>query len=193
VEASSAKSRLGYGLLAIWALVGLVGIGSLAVSHTVALPPPDEATKIATAALLLQRDPDKAFVVHVIYADCSCTQRLFAHLLKRGPRPAHEELILFVGRDTRKQEAAEARGYRFQATTNDQLASRFGLESAPVLMVFDRKHEMRYIGGYFDSPAAQLSLDEKILDQPATSPLPVFGCAVSPKLQKTVDPLGIVY
>jgi hypothetical protein len=180
--------------LAVWALVGLLGIGSLAVSHTVALPPPDEETKITMAALSLRRAPDKAFVVHVIYAGCSCTQRLFYHLLKRGPRPGIDELVLFVGEDDARRKAAEARGFAFKTVSAEQLATRFGLESAPVLLVFDRKGAMRYVGGYFDGPAAAYPLDERVIAQgAAASPLPVYGCAVSRKLQQAVDPLGIVY
>jgi hypothetical protein len=188
---------LGYALLAAWALAGVIGMGSLAVSHTVALPAPTEEAKLAAAALDLRPAPGKPFLLHVIFGGCSCTRRLFAHLLKRGPLPGTQEAILFVGEDAEKRKAAEARGFRFTTTTAEALAARFGLEEAPVLLVFDPQGTLRYVGGYFDNPAAVTARDERVYGQvgkgEVAAPLPVYGCAVSRKLQKAVDPLGIVY
>ena len=71
------------------------------------------------------------------------------------------------------------------------------LEAAPVLAAFDATGRLRYVGGYYAHPSTVSPLDEKIYAQLATAaspePLPVFGCAVSARLQKSVDPLGIVY
>ena len=64
-----------------------------------------------------------------------------------------------------------------------ELGFRFGLEAAPVLIVFDSAGRLRYAGGYYSHPAAITPLDERIYAQLAAraevEPLPVFGCAVS--------------
>lgn len=191
------KAIAGRLLLAGWALLCLLGIASLAVSHTAALPEPTKGERIAAAALALRQDPARPFLVHVISARCSCTERLFAHLLARGAFPAARELVVFVGEDPAKRAAAERAGFGFRAVAAEELAARFGLEAAPVLLAFDAAGRMRYAGGYFNHPAALFPQDESIQAQlaqgAAPKPLPVYGCAVSSALQGKVDPLGIVY
>ncbi len=136
-------------------------------------------------------------LVHVIYANCSCTERLFKHLVERRAMRGVDETILFVGDDAAKKARARGAGYRFATVTPAELATRFGLEVAPVMFAFTREGKLAYAGGYFDRPAAVVALDERIVAEvqqgTPTDPLPVYGCAVSPELQKSVDPLGIVY
>jgi hypothetical protein len=161
------------------------------------MPSPNDEATVSNAALGLRRDSSADFIVHVIYAGCSCTQRLFTHLVERGPFPGARELIVFVGEDSAKRRRAEQAGFSFRTSTQQEIVARFGLEVAPVMLAFDRAGKLRYIGGYFDRPAAISALDVRIRDRmlagAAIDPLPVFGCAVSPRLQKSVDPLGIVY
>jgi hypothetical protein len=191
------KDLAGKLLLAGWALLTLLAIASLAVSHTAAMPEPAKGGRLAGAALALRQDPARPFLVHVISARCSCTERLFAHLMERGAFPGSREIVLFVGEDAARQAAAERAGFRYLALSAEDLAGRFDLEAAPVLLAFDAGGRMRYAGGYFNHPSAIFPQDAGIhaeLAQGATpKPLPVYGCAVSPRLQKKVDPLGIVY
>jgi hypothetical protein len=191
------KDVAGKLLLAGWALLTLLAIASLAVSHTAAMPEPAKGGRLAGAALALRQDPARPFLVHVISARCSCTERLFAHLMERGAFPGSREIVLFVGEDAARQAAAERAGFRYLALSAEDLAGRFDLEAAPVLLAFDAGGRMRYAGGYFNHPSAIFPQDAGIhaeLAQGATpKPLPVYGCAVSPRLQKKVDPLGIVY
>jgi hypothetical protein len=191
------KGLAGKLLLAAWAVVTLVAISSLAVSHTAAMPEPARGGRLAGAALALRQDASRPFLVHVISARCSCTERLFAHLMERGAFPGTGEVVLFVGEDAAKQAAAARAGFRFLALSAEDLARRFELEAAPVLLAFDASGRMRYAGGYFSHPSTIFPQDASIhaeLAQGATPrPLPVYGCAVSANLQKKVDPLGIVY
>jgi hypothetical protein len=64
-----------------------------------------------------------------------------------------------------------------------------------VLVLFDSAGKLGYAGGYYDNPAAVTPLDERIhaqfLAHSRIDELPVFGCAVSPRLQKTLDPLHL--
>jgi hypothetical protein len=191
------KSLLGKALLVVWAVVCLLGIATLAVSHTAALPGTDAGERLVRAALALRSDASRPFLVHVISADCSCTNRLVKHILERGPFPEAGEVILFIGSDNAKRAAAERAGFRFAELAPQEFAKRFALEAAPVLLAFDTKGQLRYAGGYYERAAALFPQDEKLqakLAQGATpEPLPVYGCAVSRKLRDAVDPLGIVY
>ncbi len=197
-QTSPEKNRwLGKSLIAGWVVIALIGLASLSLSHMAAMPEPDDAARLTRAMLTLRQDATRRFLVHVIYADCSCTQRLFTHLVARGAFPGAEEIVLFVGEDTAKRRAAAHAGFRFTNVSSTDLAARFGLEAAPVLMIFSVSGRLDYVGGYFNHPAALFPLDETIYAQlkKGTTPasLPVFGCAVSPRLQKSVDPLGLMY
>lgn len=187
----------GYGLLAVWAVVGVLGAGSLAVSHTAPMPGADDETRLVQAVSAHRTGAGRPLLVHVIAAGCSCTKRLFDHLVARGPFAGADELVVFVGNDPSAQKAAEARGFRFVTVTAEELGERYALESAPVLVVLDRDGAMRYVGGYFDNPAAvdpkDVGLYTKLAKGEPAEPLPVFGCAVSEELQRAVDPLGVVY
>src|SRR6185503_14881440 len=104
---------------------------------------------------------------------------------------------LFIGEDPAKRGAAERAGLRFVTVSASGLAARYGIEAAPLLIAFNAAGRLRYLGGYYNHPSTIFPLDEKIHAQLAQGaapvPLPVFGCAVSPRLQDSVDPLGIVY
>jgi hypothetical protein len=189
------KDRIGRWLLTGWAMVALVVVAALSVKHLAPLPEPDDAALLTRAALPLRRSPNEDFLVHVIYADCSCARALFSHLVARGPFPGAEELILFVGADAGKQAAAERSGFEFTTISAQDLATRFGLEAAPVLIMFNRAGKLRYAGGYYAHPATIHPMDERLHAQLAAAgkiePLPVFGCAVSARLQKALDPLNL--
>src|ERR1700735_3874234 len=100
-------------LIAGWIAVALIGLASLSLSHMASMPKPDDEARLTRAMLTLRQDATRRFFVHVIYANCSCTQRLFAHLVERGRFAGVEELILFVGEDTQRRGSAERAGFRF--------------------------------------------------------------------------------
>jgi hypothetical protein len=191
------KDWIGKSMLAAWMVVTLVGLAALSLKHMASLPEPADEALLTRAMLQLRRSSTGNFLVHVIYAECSCARALFAHLVARRPFPGAEEAILFVGADPRKQESAKRAGFAFTTVSAQELAFRFGLEAAPVLIVFDSAGRLRYAGGYYSHPAAISPLDERIYAQVAAGanvePLPVFGCAVSSRLQKSLNPLGAVF
>jgi hypothetical protein len=191
------KEWVGKSMLAAWIVVALVGLAALSLKHMASLPEPEDEALLSRAMLQLRRSSSGNFLVHVIYAQCSCSRALFAHLVARRPFPGAEEAVLFVGADPNKRESAKRAGFTFTTISAQELASRFELEAAPVLIVFDSAGRLRYAGGYYAHPAAITPLDERIYLQVATGakvePLPVFGCAVSSRLQKSLNPLGALY
>lgn len=192
----SVRGRTGGWLLALWAIAMMVVLASLSLRHVAALPAPDDATRLSTALLHLRHGSSRKFVVHVIYSECSCSRSLFAHLMARGPFADSEELVLFTGTDPAKRDSAVRAGFAFIEVTASELVSRFGLEAAPVMVEFDKAGQLRYAGGYYTHPAAITPVDERVHTQLAlgtdVDPLPIFGCAVSPRLRKSLDPLGLL-
>ncbi|HEY3740892.1 MAG TPA: hypothetical protein VGL53_13660, partial [Bryobacteraceae bacterium] len=182
-------------MLAGWVIITLVGLAVLSAGHEASLPEPEDEAKLSRAILQLRRGSMGNFVVHVIYAQCSCSRALFLHLVTRHPFPDAEEVILFAGADPRKEELAKQAGFGIMTVSAAELVSRFGIEAAPVLIVFDSAGRLRYAGGYYSHPATITPLDESIYARLAAGaevePLPVFGCAVSVRLQKSLDPLGL--
>jgi len=196
-SAGRRRKAIGAALIAIWAAGMLLAISTIALPHMAPMPGASRAARTTQALLALRRDPRREFIVHVIAAHCSCTDRLFAHLVQRGPFADADEVIVFAGEDAAKQAAAMRAGFRYVNVDAEALARRFLLESAPVMFAFDAHGALRYAGGYFNHPSARSALDEGIREQvrrgASPEPLPVYGCAVSARLRESVDPLGIVY
>ena len=194
-DSSSRKPWIAWSLLAGWAILIIVVIASLSVKHLASLPRPDNEALLSRAVLRYRRSASLDFLVHVIYSECTCSSSLLTHLLTRRPFAGTEELILFVGIDPSKQRLARNSGFEFATVTASQLLSHFGLEAAPVLLMFDSAGKLRYAAGYYDSPATVNPLDEKIhaqfLAHARIEALPIFCCAVSPRLQRSLDPIRL--
>jgi hypothetical protein len=185
------KDRIGKSLLAGWVVIALVGLAALSVNHMASLPESNDEALLSRAMLQLRRSSSDNFLVNVIYSECSCSRALFAHLMARHSFPGAEEAILFVGVDANKQELAHRAGFTFTEVSGEDLSLRFGLEAAPVLIVFNSAGRLLYAGGYYAHPATITPLDETIYSQVAAGatvkPLPVFGCAVSLRLRQSLS------
>lgn len=183
-------NTLGRVLLLVWVPLVMIVIGLLMVNHTIAMPSPDRPELLQAALLELDEGPD--VTVHIIYANCSCTDLLVEHLISRRANPS--ELVLYVGEPRPSHTALSTSGFKVIRLLPGELETKLGLEAAPVLLAL-RGGTLAYAGGYFRYPAAVRPLDVSIvqrIDQgEAVKGLPIFGCAVSPRLQRQVDPLGL--
>ena len=193
----SRRERLGKLFIGIWATVCVFALASLSVNHMFPMPAPKlHAVDALARELGSLRRTDKPLTVHVIAADCSCTDSLVTHLFDTGAATQREELILYVGVDPERAQLARAAGYRFLEIQHSDLVS-MGLEAAPVLAIFSDQGDARYLGGYYDHPAAVFPKDTWVESELMTGvdpePLPIYGCAVSSRLRGMLDPLGIVY
>ena len=193
---SKLKSRAGGVGVVIWGAGTLFSITVLMVNHFVAMPSPSDYDLLVGGVRVMQREERVPLLLHVIYANCSCTNGLFRHLLARRALPGFQERILFVGIDAERRRGAEAQGFEFEEIDRAELAKRFGIEAAPLFMVYDHQ-ELGYVGGYYETPATVHPRDQEILPRvlagETVEPLPLYGCAVSPDLQRALDPLGIKY
>jgi hypothetical protein len=184
-------------LLGAWAALAFVVAASLMAAHTYTLPTPAVADDTFVGAIdtLRERDDTGWLVVHVLYAECRCSQRIFDHLLG-STRPADvTEKVLLVGQRDDFAASARARGIAVVNVTPRELAAHYRIESAPLLLVVDPAGDVRYAGGYTERKQGpeieDVELIERLLREESTTPLPLFGCAVSERLQAILDPLGI--
>jgi hypothetical protein len=193
-------------MLAIWAAVVLVVGAALMVPHVIALPvpAPDDGRLAQAMRSLPGMAPGRWTALHVLYQGCGCSARVFDHLLGRHARADLNEEVLFV-RDAPRADAdveqtsvrARAAGFHFESVTPVELQQRYAIESVPLLVVADARGQVRYSGGYTDKSGAVEVEDAAIIDGVRAGrtiePLPVFGCAVSSRVQEAIDPLRLKY
>ena len=125
----------------------------------------------------------------------SCSQRIFDHLLASTRPSGVTEKVLLVGQREEFAAAARARGIAVLDVTPRELADDYRIESAPLLLVVAPDGAVRYAGGYTERKQGpeieDVELIERLLRDETTTPLPLFGCAVSERLQAILDPLGL--
>ena len=179
------------GVTGWFAAMLVLGAGLLA-KHVIALPAPASGTKLASSlsAFRSSKAMHQWLAVHVLYAECRCSQRIVAHLLSTTRPAGWEEVVLWVGKAA--PDAALERGYRVKRVTSAELAS-FGVEATPLLVVLDPVNHVRYAGGYSERKQGPVIDDLRILaEAQGTSQLaslPVLGCAVSDRLKQALGVL----
>jgi hypothetical protein len=193
--------------LGLWG-VGILVVGaSLMAGHLVSLPVP----KVTDSRLRSSLGPGPGVIQgrwsahHVLYQSCGCSQRVLAHLLERRARPDLVETVVYVrdpsSSDVAERDAVSAKvrvaGFGFESSTPAELESRYAVESAPFLLVGDGSGGVRYAGGYTERSGSKQIEDIAIIDGLKAGrkmgALPVFGCAVSSRVQEAIDPLGLKY
>lgn len=187
-------------LLGLWGVSLNLIIVFLVGSHWVAFREPDAAARQAIQTFetrnRMAQTEGTWQALHVLYRDCGCSQRVARHLLHQGPHPRCQERIVMVGEpDPRWAAQATERGFPIEFLTSQELAVRYQIEAAPLLVILDPMGEVVYAGGYTrrkqgaDFQTHQLI--ESLQQGQSVEVLPVYGCAVSEKMQALVDPLRI--
>lgn len=183
-----------------WVFVAFAAATSLAAAHFYTLPRPatsDARVQRAIASHRSAADAGRWRVLHVLYAECRCSQRILGHLAERGPIDGVSETIVLVGGDPAVAADAVGAGFALDTVTPEELVSEYALEAAPALVVADPSDEVRYLGGYTERKQGPDIRDVSIIDtlrrDGSTDELPLFGCAVSESLQALLDPLALRY
>jgi len=188
-------------LLFAWGAGVLVVLSSLMTGHWVPLPVPPTDDAALRAGLQRYAPPatdGRWAIVHVLYAKCRCSRRVFDYLAERSSPDDVDEVVLLVGGDDADLEAAcGARAIGLHKLTDEQLERQLGIEAAPLFIVRDPLGEPRYTGGYTDRKQGldyqDLATLAQLREGATVPPRPVFGCGVSSSLQDALDPLGLKY
>lgn len=181
-----------------WAAIALAIGTTLMAAHWRTLPvPPADDTRLLAALAELRDDDDRErwLVVHVLYAACRCSRDVIDHLLD-APRPAGlSERILLVGATPELDAKLAASAIPVVRVQPEELAERFAIAAAPLLLVVDPAGALRYRGGYSQRKQAaelhDIAIIERVRADAEVSALPLFGCAVSDELRRMLDPLGL--
>ncbi|TPV93925.1 MAG: hypothetical protein B7733_18000 [Myxococcales bacterium FL481] len=186
-------------VLGVWAGLAVAVGATLMAGHWYTLPVPEISPQLAAALhdLRPQRDESRWLAIHVLYAKCGCSQRIFDHLFETDRPAAVDETILLVGADSSIRERAATAGLNLKQITREELKQTYFMESAPLFVVLDSDGAPRYVGGYTERKQGYDVQDLKILaalqsGQPGHE-LPLYGCGVSQELQDYLDPIGVKY
>jgi hypothetical protein len=185
------RRRLGGATLAAWFTVMVIIGAGLLTKHVVAMPRPQAALLgPAMKSLRARAQNDHFLVVHVLYSDCRCSQRVADHLVTTQRPKDWSEIVLWVGDEAPPPGLAQH--FDLRRTTAVELAS-YGIEAAPSMIVADPDGIIRYSGGYTDRKQGPVIEDLRILkavrNHEDVSSLPLFGCAVSARLKSDLATL----
>jgi hypothetical protein len=183
--------------LAVWGALMTAVVTTYMLGHWATLPVPETSTLGPKLVRFAKLPSPRWLVVHVVYAECRCSQRVFDHLFDSQRPVGVTELILLVGEDPAIEKRARRAGLAIARVTPEQMKRELEIESAPMLVVVDPRGEVRYAGGYGNRKQDPNYRDVEIVTalvagRPADA-LPLFGCGVSRELQQTLDPLGVKY
>lgn len=182
VPASKPTSKLVWAALMIWAALLSVVVSVLMARHWLPKPPPD-VHDLAWSNLLERtrdaQDRGKWLVLHFLRAECPCSRRIFHYLLKRGSQEGIRERVVFIGGEDHSKVLQE-QGYQMDWVTPEELAMRYQVVAAPLLVVLSPECEVKYAGGYTARKQGLDIQDIKIISEimggQKVATLPVYGC-----------------
>lgn len=133
-------------------------------------------------------------VAHVLSTRCGCSKRIGKYLLRRGPNPQTEEMIVQVDEPLPFVKELQEKGFKVITLSSDQLEKDWAIDAVPLMQASLGK--AAYSGGYQDFKTGDY-LDLEIfasLEKGEThKSLPILGCASSLQLAQKIDPLGMKY
>lgn len=189
-------------MLPLWAASLCAIVSTLMASHWATLPHPETGSQLPTESETVGEDLNEdngriRLTYHFLYSGCRCSQRVIEHLLKRGPIENASEQIVLVGSDAELESRILNARYRLVVISEAELKERYDVEAAPLMVIADMQGKIRYSGGYSSRKQSldyqDVAIIAKAIKGDEVEGLPVYGCAVSTRLQKIVDPLGIKY
>ncbi|MGC4079504.1 MAG: hypothetical protein QM702_21180 [Rubrivivax sp.] len=179
-------------LVVAW-FVAMTAISAVLLGrHLLAFPQPaDDAGQLRTLA----SDTRVMSVVHVLYAQCRCSQRIVDHLVTSERPHGVVETVLLVGDDDGAAARLVAHGFRVVTTTVDELGSRWRVTAVPLLVVIAPGGRVRYVGGYAARKQGPDPQDLAIIaiarGEGRLSSLPVYGCAVAGEVAERLGAKGV--
>jgi hypothetical protein len=185
----------------MWAGTLCLIVAGLMAGHWIPLPHPEAGSQLITAetenAIQSTNDDAAYFTFHFLYSDCPCSRRALTQVVKRKPIAFANERIVLVGNNSALETSAIDQGYEVEVVTPETLKSKYGVESAPLLVVTDERGKVRYAGGYTSRKQGLDFQDTRIITDTISGKtvdgLPLYGCAVSKNLKAIIDPLNLKY
>jgi hypothetical protein len=163
--------------------ISAVGLSlSLLSKHLVPFRGP--ARSAALGRLFALRPPaasDRWLAVHVLYGECRCSLRIRDRLANTRRPAGWAEAVLWVGAMPEGPDLTR-HGFVVRRVTPRE-AGQYGILATPVLVAFDPRGALTYVGGYADRKQGSDTQDLRVMAAvrrgDAVEALPVYGCALS--------------
>lgn len=189
------QALLWRGAYAVWAFAMLSLCAYLLGGHLLTLPVPAVTNRALEENIAQLRSRPGWMMVHVLYPECTCSQRILEHVLRREPLSGVREHVLLVGREASIEARLRRKSRAYSVIRKRELSTVYGIEAAPILVISDPSDQLRYVGGYTERKQGPQIQDSKVLAElkaeKRLEPLPLFGCAVGEALSAAIDPLDI--
>lgn len=138
-------------------------------------------------------------LIHLLGGECKCSEYITDYLVSRKPQAnVLEKIVIF---DDLKMFAPRLKRAGYEVEVQDY--SQMKIEDAPVgiplLLVVSPAGRVVYEGGYSDqmiNPTTEFQDLNKLKDATnnrEVASLPAYGCAISKKYKKWLDPMGLKY
>lgn len=196
-RSGGAVRAFGAVLLLLWVAGSTAVAVVLLARHTIALPAPsaeDPALAEVVRATRARSSTGWA-MLHVLYADCRCSQRIVDHLLGSRRPQGVDESVLLIDDDGKLTGRLRAGGFRVTAVTAAQLRDELHIQAVPLLVISDVEGTVRYAGGYTSTKQGadirDLAIFAQLLAERTPDTLPMLGCAVSEELKAVLNPLTV--
>ncbi|EQC46800.1 hypothetical protein M900_2559 [Bacteriovorax sp. Seq25_V] len=139
-------------------------------------------------------------LVHFLGGECQCSEYVVEYLVRRRPTPnTFEKVVIYEDRKNFKSKL-EASGYRVELQTYEDLEKEDSPSGIPLLVIANPSGGVLYEGGYSNkliNPFTEfqdlVKLEEVKKIKREIASMPAYGCAVSEKYKKWIDPLSLKY
>ena len=172
------------------------------VGHWISLPTPAVGNPLERGAhpasqLVADRTwaDGRLRVSHFLLVDCPCSRKVLDYLVHRPPLAGVNERIVLIALGNQDLADVASENFTVELESPETLMAKYGVESAPLMIVDDAHGIIRYAGGYTSRKQGLDYQDQTIVRQllsgAEVDPLPLYGCAVSQRLKQLVDPFGL--
>lgn len=137
-------------------------------------------------------------MTHVLGEGCKCSQQVYKYLLERGPQKDVAENVVILGSMKEEEGRLAARGFKVLHRDAREIASEKAV-GVPFLLITSPRGEAVYAGGYTShtikekTPLYDLKILASLQGGKPSEEFPIFGCAVSQRIQSLMDPFSFKY
>jgi hypothetical protein len=138
-------------------------------------------------------------LTHVLGAECKCSAKVAEYLKKRGPQSGISEQVLIIGKASAEILSLKDQGFPVRVVEAAEIKEDLSRLGVPFLLIATPNGDNVYAGGYSEksvqdgSPVRDLEILESLQGHRVPQSFPIFGCAISRKLQNLVDPFSLKY
>ena len=104
---------------------------------------------------------------------------------------------MLAGKDDALSRRLKLAGFPVRNIDPETVFSKYHVAAAPWLILVSPAGDVQYQGGYTPAHARNNYQDQQVWADLANGrpvePLPVLGCALGKRVQRSIDPLGIKY